>query len=235
MSKIANVLADLRKHDGNQPVKAVHEVYPRGNWNEKKPGLILTKEILWTLFKKYKPNDFILDDRNEKTIYTILRYFLKNENFNEYGQVKNEPCLNKGLLIYGDYGVGKTQLFTILQDIGKELLTFGCMDLWFPSISAGSFVENYMRSTQDKGSNFVLSKYYRGKLYIDDLGKEKKAFNRDEILEEVLFERNRNGSKTFVTTNLTPLEISEKYGPRLGDRLPEMFNIIPWHGESFRK
>ena len=235
MSEIANVLANLRKLDGNQSVKAVHEVYPRGNWNEKKPELILTKEIAWKLFKKYKPNDFILDDRNEKAIYTILRYLLKDENFNEFGQVKNQPRLNKGLLVYGDYGVGKTQLFSILNKMGKELLHYGCNDFWFTMISTGSFVENHMRSTQDKGSNFVLSNYYSGKLYIDDLGKEKKAFNRDEILEEVLFERNRFGSKTFVTTNLTPVEISEKYGPRLGDRLPEMFNIIPWRGESFRK
>jgi len=156
MNEIANVLANLRKFDGNQSVKAVHEVYPRGNWNQKKPKFILTKKIAWKLFKKYKPNDFILDDRNEKTIYTILRYFLKDKNFNEFGQVKNQPSLNKGLLVYGDYGVGKTQLFSILQDIGKELLNYGCKDLWFSSISIGFFVENYMRSTQDKGSNFVL-------------------------------------------------------------------------------
>ena len=56
-----------------------------------------------------------------------------------------------------------------------------------------------------------------------------------EIIEEVLFERNIIRCKTFVTTNLTSVEISEKYAPRLGDRLPEMFNIIPWRGESFRK
>jgi len=235
MSEIANVLANLRKLDGKQSVKAVHDVYPRGNWNKKKPELVLTNEIVWKLFKKHKPNDFILDVRNEKTIYTILRYFLKNENFNEFEQVKNQPCLNKGLLVYGDYGVGKTQLFSILNEMGRELLHYGCKDFWFTMISAGSFVENYMRSTQNKESNFVLSNYYKGKLYIDDLGKEKKAFNRDEILEELLFERNRIGGKTFVTTNLTPIEISEKYGPRIGDRLPEMFNIISWHGESFRK
>jgi len=234
MSEIANVLANLKKFNGNQSLKTVHEVYPRGNWNERKPGLILTKEILWKLFKKHKPNNFILDDRNKKTIYTILRYFLKDENFNEYGQVKNKPSLNKGLLIYGDNGVGKTKLFSILQKIGRELFTYGCKDLWFSSVSTGSFVENYMRSTQDKGSNFLISNYYRGKLYIDDLGKEKKAFKSDEIFEEVLYERHRFDSKTFVTTNLTPIEISEKYGPRIGDRLPEMFNIIAWREESFR-
>jgi len=234
MIKNVTDLANLKKFNGNQSLKTVHEVYPRCNWNERKPGLILTKEILWTLFKKHKPNNFILDDRNEKTIYTILRYFLKDENFNEYGQVKNKSSINKGLLIYGDNGVGKTKLFSILQNVGKELLDYGCKDLWFISVSTGSFVEKYMRSTQDKGSNFLISNYYRCKLYIDDLGKEKKAFKSDEIFEEVLYERHRFDSKTFVTTNLTPVEISERYGPRIGDRLPEMFNIIRWCGEGFR-
>jgi len=64
-----------------------------------------------------------------------------------------------------------------------------------------------MRSTTEKESTFLISNYYKGKLYIDDLGKEKKAFNKNEIVGELLFERNRVGGKTFVTTNLSPLKI----------------------------
>jgi hypothetical protein len=234
MNNIAKAVANLQRLRGIKGKKVNNDVYPRGNWTESKSGLILTKEFLWNLFKKHRPKDFVIDDRNEKVIFTILRYFLKDNNFNEYGLIKSTPSLDKGILIFGDYGVGKTQLFSIINEIGRELLKYGCSDLWFSQISAGLFVENYMRSTTERESTFLISNYYKGKLYIDDLGKEKKAFNKNEIVEELLFERNRVGGKTFVTTNLSPVEISEKYGPRLGDRLPEMFNIISWRGESFR-
>ena len=84
-------------------------------------------------------------------------------------------------------------------------------------------------------TGFELEFYYKGYLYIDDLGLEKKAFNSQEIMGQLLFERNRIGSITFVTTNMKPSEIAQRYGDHIGDRLPEMFNIIKWDGPSRRE
>lgn len=234
MSKRTEVLASLKKISG-ETNKAVHDVYsiPTPPAKQKRP--IVDKNLIWKLFQKHKPTGFILNDGNSEIIYTILLYFLKDPYFDKYGIIKNNASNEKGLLIYGDYGVGKTQIFKIIRKIGRELCKIHCYDFWFPEVSAGSFVDAYMASTKRKEASFNLEDYYEGKLYIDDLGYERKAFNRDEILGNVLFERNRNGCKTFVTTNLTPTAISEKYGERIGDRLPEMFNMIPWKGESFRK
>ena len=235
MNKVVLALANLKKLENGNSVKAVHDVYPKSQPALKKPIPKIDKIFIWKLFKKHQPPGFIWNDANEKIIYTILLYFLKNQNFNRYGIIQNEASLNKGLLVYGDFGVGKTALFTIIRAIGRDLCKFNYYNFWFSQISAGSFVENYMTSTNRGDSTFKLENFYKGKLYIDDLGYEKKAFNRDEILGDILFERNRNACKTFVTTNLKPFDLSEKYGQRIGDRLPEMFNIISWRGESFRK
>jgi DNA replication protein DnaC len=39
---------------------------------------------------------------------------------------------------------------------------------------------------------------------------------------------------TFITTNLMPSELSEKYGLRLADRFREMFDVIAYEHPSYR-
>ena len=114
-------------------------------------------------------------------------------------------------------------------------MRFNYKGLWFSKISCGSFVDDYMREVINDESTFELRNYYKGVLYIDDLGFEKLAFNKTEIIGDILFEREKLGSRTFITTNLKPSEITQRYGDRIGDRLPAMFNIINWKGKSFRK
>jgi hypothetical protein len=232
----AEALKRLAKLRG-EVEKTVHPVYPGLKKQKDAIQYVLTKDILWKLFKFYSP-DYILNEKNREFVFTVLRYFLKDENFNQYGKINNAPSLDKGLLIYGSNGVGKSFLFEILSKIGRELIIKkNCSDLWFTSISSGSFVDQYMRAAGDRENVevFDIKNFYTGKLYIDDLGFEKKAFNKTELFGEILFERNRVSSKTYVTTNLKPSELTNKYGERIGDRLPEMFNIIKWDGESFRE
>lgn len=232
--------------------KQEHPVYTQPKKEKKENNFKLTKGILWSLFQQHQPKGYRLDKRNEKVVYTVLRYFLQDSGFSEYGNITSEPSLQKGLLIFGDYGIGKSLLFEILHSVGRELVVKrDCKDVWFSQISAGSFVDQYMEAAVQKESEFIIKKYYKGKLYIDDLGFEKKAFNKTELFAELLFERYRNFSdekfksekdsvykiktKTLVTTNLNPSQLTERYGERIGDRLPEMFNIIKWEGQSYRE
>lgn len=235
MDNLKKSLQDLKNLYKKTDIKAVHDVYPRAKEKED-VKYILKKDVLWKLFTKHSIDGYIIDSRNEKIIYTILKYFLKDESFNSGGVVMNDASLQKGLFIYGSYGTGKTLLMETIRKVGKDLITnVNCNDAWFSVINTASFVDDYMRSTRDPNTNFSLKSYHKGKLYIDDLGFENKAFNKTELLEDLLFERYRNKSITFVTTNLSPIQITEKYGDRIGDRLQEMFNIIKWEGESFRK
>jgi DNA replication protein DnaC len=73
---------------------------------------------------------------------------------------------------------------------------------------------------------------------IDDIGIEpKEVMDFGTITTPVvdLLEARYNRLKyTFVTTNLTPSELSEKYGPRLADRFREMFHVIGYDHPSYR-
>lgn len=180
---------------------------------------------------------FIIDDDNEQVVITVLLYFLRHEKFFESPLLKNNPSFYKGLLIFGDYGVGKTMLFESLWSIGRKLiLDRGISDLWFNKISAGSFVEKYMEQVgmPNEIRTMYIEDFYKGRLYIDDLGFEKLAFNKTELFADILFERHKRGSVTLCTTNLNPSSISDRYGVRIGDRLTQMFNVINWKGESRR-
>lgn len=196
---------------------------------------LISKKLFWKLFCKMAP-DFIIKPENQAVIFTIFRYFLQQPDFNAFGVIKNKPGLNKGLLVYGDYGVGKSTLFDTIHEVGKVIVTrTQNTQLWFPRISTIHLLTRYYEAQKDATNNFKLENYYRGKLYLDDLGKEEKAYNREEILGKVLFERHRRKLKTFVTTNENPSAIAERYGNHIGDRLPEMFNIIKWEGKSWRE
>lgn len=234
---LAETLSRLEKLKTGAKVEGVvHEVDKPLKRDRKVNDFQLTKDILWKLFNYYTPSNYTINNGNEQVLYTVLRYFLQDLEFNEYGKVKNVASVDKGILLYGSCGVGKSLLFDILHKVGRELITKAhCNNIWFNCISAGSFVERYMNAAKDNLNIFSLKNNYTGQLYIDDLGFEEKAFNKTEIIGELLFERNRRNVKTFVTTNLKPSEIAERYGERIGDRLPEMFNIIQWNGESFRE
>lgn len=198
------------------------------------------KSVLWDEFKKVSQEHlgkpFELNDQNKNVVFTILRYFSGVEDFDSDGVVINKASQEKGLLVFGTYGVGKTVLFDILRKVGLNLFkSYNYKRLQMPGISCGNFVQLYMMSTKRDDININIESRYKGKLYIDDLGVEQKCFNNYELIGDILFERYRNNAPTYVTTNLKPSEIVARYGDRIGDRLPEMFNIIKWNGKSFRK
>ena len=196
---------------------------------------LVSKGLFWKLLRKQAPG-FQAKPEHEKIIFTIFRYFLLQPDFHAYGIIKNKPSLDKGLLVYGDYGVGKSTLFEVIHQVGREIvIRTRNTQLWFPSISTITMLTRYYEAQKDPTSNFSLENYYRGKLYLDDLGKEDKAYNREELIGKLLFERHRRKLKTFVTTNENPSAIADRYGPHIGDRLPEMFNIIKWEGSSWRE
>ncbi|WP_438423088.1 DnaA ATPase domain-containing protein [Aquimarina macrocephali] len=236
MTNHRKAIEALRNLAGSKRSNTDHDVYVPLKRDVIENDFKLTKSMFWKLWKYHSKDSYEINLDNDKVVKTIFRYFLKQEDFNEYGLIKSVPSLEKGLLIYGNYGIGKSLLFEILHKIGKELVTKrNDTSLWFNCISSGAFVDEYMRASRDKESTFSLKHYYTGKLYIDDLGFENKAFNKTEVFAELLFERNKNNAITYVTTNHKPSEITERYGERIGDRLPEMFNIIKWEGKSFRK
>ena len=76
-------------------------------------------------------------------------------------------------------------------------------------------------------------------LCIDDVGLEPTEVldfgNAINPVIEILEHRYRQQLFTFITTNLTPKQIREKYGDRVADRFNEIMKCIVYENPTFRR
>ncbi len=184
-------------------------------------------------FEMYGSNFKILDS-DHPVIYKLIAYFLKDEQ----SCLQNNIDLNKGILLSGPIGCGKTTLMNLMKHLTPTEHKFyvkHCRDISYEFIQDGYE---------------VIHKYSKGKLYVsepkticfDDLGTEKnlKYFgNECNVMAEILLSRYdvfiAKKIPTHLTTNLSATEIESAYGNRVRSRLRSMINLIGFHKSTVDK
>jgi DNA replication protein DnaC len=163
-------------------------------------------------------------------IYKLIAYFLKDEQTCfQYG-----INLNKGILLSGPVGCGKTSLMNIMKHLTKTEHKFSvkpCRDISFEFIQDGyEVIHKYSKDLRLKGGQPTTLKYC-----FDDLGVEQnlKYFgNECNVMAEILLSRydifTTKKIQTHITTNLSASEIETHYGNRLRSRLRELCNLIAY-------
>jgi energy-coupling factor transporter ATP-binding protein EcfA2 len=172
--------------------------------------------------KKFK----ILETDHE-IFYKLIAYFLKDEQACSQFNIN----LEKGILLTGPIGCGKTSLMNLMKYLTPTEHKFfvkPCRDISFEFIQDG-----YQ----------IIHKYSIGKLYqsepkticFDDLGTEsnlKYYGNECNVMAEILLSRYdvyiAKRIQTHITTNLSATEIEAHYGNRVRSRLREMVNLIAY-------
>lgn len=223
-------------------------------------------ESLYDLFKsafelfQKKPFDETVNNSESKRLArTLCAYFIQKKAFfrSPLLNEKSIPDLQKGLMIVGGYGTGKTsilntfhQMFKIaasmpiqVTDIDGTLQLLGRYKLGFGYFTANDIVKNFEAISDPQEKEIFWNRYSKGIKYFDDIMTESTASNygKIEIFKDLFEMRYTNRAKTLISLNYagtlyeTLDEISKKYGERVYDRLFEMFNIIELHGESLRK
>ena len=170
-------------------------------------------------------NHFKILETDYPIVYKLIAYFLKDEQTCfQYG-----INLNKGILLTGPIGCGKTSLMNLMKYITPtehKYFVKSCREISFEFIQDG-----YQ----------IIHKYSIGKLYqsevkticFDDLGTENnlKYFgNECNVMAEILLSRydifTTKKIQTHITTNLSASEIEAAYGNRVRSRLRAMLNLI---------
>ena len=183
--------------------------------------------ILWLEKKGVElyGNQFKILETDHHIIYKLIAYFLKDEPTCFQYNIN----LNKGLLLSGPIGCGKTSLMNLMKYLAQTENKFSvkpCRDISFEFIQDGYE---------------VIHRYSKGKLYqaeprtycFDDLGTENniKYFgNECNVMAEILLSRYdlfiAKKLQTHITTNLSASEIEKNYGSRVRSRLRELCNLI---------
>ena len=163
--------------------------------------------------------EFVIDDSNRDLIHAMQMYFAQNKHFvNAKVKTVNKLSLNKGILLMGNYGFGKSILFQIFQRMYLPVLGF-------KEASTNEISLEYQRRGSD-----AIRDYVKNNWYYDDFGTEEKVSHYEQskyIMKTVMEERYKQhqafGWITHASTNCTPEEIGDKYGDRIYSRLYEMF------------
>ncbi|MFA6274109.1 MAG: ATPase [Candidatus Paceibacterota bacterium] len=176
-------------------------------------------------------NHFKIIEEDHQIVYKLIAYFLKDE----------QACfqlginLNKGILMSGPVGCGKTSLMTLMKfltPVEYKFIVKPCRDVSFEFIKDGYE---------------VIHRYSRGKLEqldpkiycFDDLGLEnnlKYYGNECNVMAEILLSRYdlyiSRRIQTHITTNLSASEIEVQYGNRVRSRMRELFNLIAYDNNT---
>lgn len=188
-----------------------------------------TEIIIWLDKKGIElyGNHFKILESDYPIIYKLIAYFLKDEATCFQYNIN----LNKGILLSGPIGSGKTSLMNLMKHLTSTEHKFfvkPCRDISFEFIQDGYE---------------IIHKYSKGKLYqsepkticFDDLGTEnnlKYYGNECNVMAEILLSRydifTTKKIQTHITTNLSASEIETHYGNRVRSRLREMINLIAY-------
>lgn len=177
--------------------------------------------------QKYSPS-FSIQKEDHLILHKLISYAIASEENCE----QHNLDLNKGILLTGPVGCGKTSLISLLTLF------------MFPH-------QKYLvKNTRDIASEFhkegyeIIQRYgQREKPFcIDDLGVEhniKHFGNECNTIGEILLQRYdmhvNHGIITHATTNLNSDELEDIYGVRVRSRLRSMFNLISFPESSIDK
>lgn len=208
------------------------------------------KDVFWRFANKRSikelKHEFIVDDENRHQVAQFVAYFSNDfETLEKYNM-----DFRKGLIIIGNPGSGKSLLFRIMSDIFKSDLTvnygereiplrkfYNHFNMYTCEHMAKLFIKDGETALAPFGKNAVVLENKEvinlRHACFDDLGSEemRNSFgNKKEVMLDIVSERYdlflEYGLKTHFTSNLSPDEVSSRYGDRMRSRIRHMCNVI---------
>ncbi len=166
------------------------------------------------IYKYFTLDKFIFDSREEKILEKTIKKYLGGK-------------LNRGLLIYGSVGVGKTHLiFAVVREVMKTLT------LEAQLFNIPRMIADYKDSHFDE--RIIIRAETVSIAIFDDLGSEYKSEMSKELLTRIVDQRLIENRLTYFTSNLTPEMIGDQIDVRLISRIKALTYSVEMTGKDKR-
>lgn len=250
------------------------------SYENKKPDIILPDikpidvesiyEVFKAAFNFFRGKCFdenVNGGEGRKLARTLCAYFIGKKAFIKSPLINSKvsvPSLEKGIMIIGGKGIGKTDILKtfyemfyyslnhpiMVKDIEGTNQFLGRYKLNFHFHTANEVVENFEYCSNENDKKAFNEKFASGFRYFDDVMSENIGSNygKFEVFKTILENRYSKKSKTIISVNYHDEEdgkhkdvsktlnaFGNRYGDRVFDRVFEMFNVIELNGNSLRK
>lgn len=178
---------------------------------------------------------FKFHTKDEEVIIKLIIYFLKDP----MAALQFNIDLDKGILLNGPVGCGKTSLMKLFRAILKYPVQHSI-------VSSREIAFEYTHYGHGIFARYIKNAFYRPELMegpipvcFDDLGAEPEVQfygNACHPLGEIIANRNdyfiSHHMITHITTNLNASQIENRYGMRVKSRIREMMNILSFEKDA---
>lgn len=176
------------------------------------------RECIFLCAEELKIKNYIIDENNTDFLNQFYFWLTLDERF--IGDFE------KGFLLYGGFGNGKTTMLHII-----ELMCGHFYKKLFEYITTYT-ISNYLINNKD-------FEYYKTRpIIIDEIGRENNKIlifgTERHPFEELITLRYDNKAVTFGATNLSIEEMYNNYNEYIIERFKAMFNFIEIKGTSKR-
>lgn len=253
--RLADAIKMMRDYEKkyNPSEKSKKQIKKAKQGTPQKKVVIIDKDWVWERFTKaFYENEGVQfstqfngnhDQDIVENLKVLIYYFIGDfKNFKKCKNLSNLsiPSMDKGLLIIGSYGNGKTSIMRALEVVLKVT------NVIFKGYSTNEVVfmyESCENPSQKKEFNKLMT---TGTRFFDDVLTERLASNygKANIIKDILEERSLKKRRTYITCNYSEenldlekglKQFSVKYGKRIYDRIFSDFNIIKFKGKSRRR
>ena len=211
----------------------------------KKTDTEIVRGLMHIRMQKIFNDQFVLDEKNKMVFELFCLYFGEDKNFESYAinmGIEN-PSLDKGIFIYGNFGTGKSWMMKLFCRNQRQCYNISNAKVIAEAYrnSGDEILNDYVEIT--KAAIDDPSVFYQKQigLYVDDIGTEdlKNNYgNKKNVIGDLIemkYFKQTCGIFFHASTNLTAEQLKQYYGERVTSRMREIFNIIELSGGDRRK